>query len=371
MHRHMPCKICMNVMCMCLCVCMHICMYIIHTHTHTHTHMFVSYLCLRHIHDHQYRSVCQAHAGQLPICSYKHSIYVYVCVYVCMLGSCLYTAISIPSASMYACMYVFMCVCMYAGQLSISKNRNPSMCVRMYVYMYVCVQRSCLQTQCWGVSACTSTPCICTHENAMYAVAFFFVCMRVCALRVQQDCNTCMFLCACVVCGFYGNAYLHIQCTYTSIYNAHIPACTKHIHTYTYIHTYTQRTYIHTYIHTCVPAYRNMPDGESVWFTPSFVNPMDADNCKYISMCICICVCIRVYFHVYLYLCMYSGIDRFFFCVITLWIHMSVNMCACVSVCVVCYWRLHNNCSPSDRFITVQCRIFAQSVLFCNGYYKQ
>ncbi len=28
------------------------------------------------------------------------------------------------------------------------------------------------------------------------------------------------------------------------------------------------------------------------------------------------------------------------------------------------YWRLQNNCSSSDRFITVQCRIFALSVLF-------
>jgi hypothetical protein len=35
------------------------------------------------------------------------------------------------------------------------------------------------------------------------------------------------------------------------------------------------------------------------------------------------------------------------------------------------YWRSQNNCSSSDRFITVQCRIFALSVLFCNVYYKQ
>ncbi len=28
------------------------------------------------------------------------------------------------------------------------------------------------------------------------------------------------------------------------------------------------------------------------------------------------------------------------------------------------YWRMQNNCSSSDRFITVQCRIFALSVLF-------
>jgi hypothetical protein len=40
---------------------------------------------------------------------------------------------------------------------------------------------------------------------------------------------------------------------------------------------------------------------------------------------------------------------------------------------IICfnYCRLQNNCSPSDRFITVQCRIFALSVRFFNVYYKQ
>jgi hypothetical protein len=35
------------------------------------------------------------------------------------------------------------------------------------------------------------------------------------------------------------------------------------------------------------------------------------------------------------------------------------------------YWRMQNNCSSSDRFITVQCCILALSVLFFNVYYKQ
>ncbi len=30
----------------------------------------------------------------------------------------------------------------------------------------------------------------------------------------------------------------------------------------------------------------------------------------------------------------------------------------------ILYWRMQNNCPSSDRFITVQCRIFAPSVLF-------
>ncbi len=47
------------------------------------------------------------------------------------------------------------------------------------------------------------------------------------------------------------------------------------------------------------------------------------------------------------------------------------NLYMCYVVALILYWRMQNNCSPSDRFIPVQCRIFAPSVLFFNVYYKQ
>jgi hypothetical protein len=51
--------------------------------------------------------------------------------------------------------------------------------------------------------------------------------------------------------------------------------------------------------------------------------------------------------------------------------HGGKRKCMCMDDVHMHYWRLQNNCSSSDRFITVQCRIFALSVLFCNVYYKQ
>jgi hypothetical protein len=48
---------------------------------------------------------------------------------------------------------------------------------------------------------------------------------------------------------------------------------------------------------------------------------------------------------------------------------VSITVCklfACLDYSM--YWRLQNNCSPSDRFITVQCHIFAPNVLFGNVY---
>ncbi len=49
----------------------------------------------------------------------------------------------------------------------------------------------------------------------------------------------------------------------------------------------------------------------------------------------------------------------------------NVCMCVCVWHARISYWRMQNNCSSSDRFITVQCRIFALSMPFFNVYYKQ
>ncbi len=42
------------------------------------------------------------------------------------------------------------------------------------------------------------------------------------------------------------------------------------------------------------------------------------------------------------------------------WLHASIRMSMRTNAS---YWRMQNNCSSSDRFITVQCRIFALRVL--------
>jgi hypothetical protein len=85
--------------------------------------------------------------------------------------------------------------------------------------------------------------------------------------------------------------------------------------------------------------------------------------CKYVKLSVWESSCVYVYIHTYMYtyirICIHAYIHTYRY--------DSLRHLQCVIyiyACIHTYWRMQNNCTTSDRFITVQCRIFAPSVLF-------
>ncbi len=80
-----------------------------------------------------------------------------------------------------------------------------------------------------------------------------------------------------------------------------------------------------------------------------------------VSLCVCMYTYIGVY---YVYVCMYTTLVSGEIMCMYVCMGPYVRAYDKENTLVKCdYWRLQNNCSPSDRFATLQYRIFALSLL--------